>query len=183
MLSPHKIEKIRKYSNKKFWERLQELNEATQNTEEEEAEADYAQRRTFYQEDWNKRLLDSYNSAESVARRNDIEELDELTDKIDPKFDELDKVKLKTNAVGMVGIIPAGSEGFVMDILSPDFARYRKTKEVMYRYEVKIEIWDLETFKIILHDRVTVDEDEIEGIDTFTIDQEFINRGGKLPPN
>ncbi len=67
-----------------------------------------------------------------------------------------------------------------MDILSPDFARYRKTKVVMYRYEVKIEIWDLETFKIILHDRVTVDENEIEGIDTFTRDEEFINQGGKL---
>jgi hypothetical protein len=181
MLSPHKIEKIRKYSNKKFWERLQELNEATQNTEEEEAEAIMLREEVLSRK--KQKLLDSYNSAESVARRNDIEELDELTDKIDPKFNELDKVKLKTNAVGMVGIIPAGSEGFVMDILSPDFARYRKTKVVMYRYEVKIEIWDLETFKIILHDRVTVDEDEIEGIDTFTIDEEFINRGGKLPPN
>ena len=182
MLSPHKIEKIRKYSNKKFWERLQELNQATQNTKEEEAELVMLNKNVF-----SRRLeqngIESYNSAESVARRNDIEELDELTDKIDPKFNELDKVKLKTNAVGMVGIIPAGSEGFVMDILSPDFDRYRKTKVVMFRYEVKIEIWDLETFKIILHDRVTVDEDEIEGIETSTIDEKLRNRGGKLPPN
>jgi hypothetical protein len=182
MLSPHKIEKIRKYSNKKFWKRLQELTQATQNTKEEEAELVMLNKNVFSRR-LEQKGIESYNSAESVARRNDIEELDELTDKIDPKFDELDKVKLKTNAVGMVGIIPAGSEGFVMDILSPDFARYRKTKVVMYRYEVKIEIWDLETFKIILHDRVTVDENEIEGIDTFTIDEEFINRGGKLPPN
>jgi hypothetical protein len=129
------------------------------------------------------KLLDSYNSAESVARRNDIEELDGLMDEIDPKFNELDKVKLKTKAVGIVGIIPAESEGFVMDILSPDFARYRKTKVIMYRYEVKIEVWDLETFKIILHDRVTVDKNEIEDIEMFTIDEELRNRGGKLRSN
>ena len=68
-----------------------------------------------------------------------------------------------------------------MDVLSPDFERYRKTKTLVYRYEVKIGIWDLETFKIIVHDRVTVDEDEIKGIDTLTVDEEFRGRGGKLP--
>ena len=75
----------------------------------------------------------------------------------------------------------AGSEGFVMDVLYPDFDKYRKTRAVVYRYEVKIEIWDLERFKVIVHDRVTVDEDEIEGIDTLTADKEFRGRGGKLP--
>ena len=181
MLSPHKIEKIKNYTQEQFWERLQQLNEATQNTEEEEAEAIMLREEVLSRK--KQKLLDSYNSAEFVAYRNDIKELDELTDKIDPKFNELDKVKLKTNAVGMVGIIPAGSEGFVMDILAPDFARYRKTKVVMYRYEVKIEIWDLETFKIILHDRVIVDENEIEGIETFTVDEEFRNQGRKFLPN
>lgn len=35
-------------------------------------------------------------------------------DETEPKFDELDKVKLKTHTVGMYGgTIPAGSEGFV----------------------------------------------------------------------
>ena len=181
MLNPHKIEKIKNYTQEQFWERLQQLNEATQNTEEEEAEAIMLREEVLSRK--KQKLLDSYNSDESVSYRNDIEELDQLMEETEPKFDELDKVKLKTNAVGMVGIIPAGSEGFVMDILSPDFARYRKTKVVMYRYEVKIEIWDLETFKIIMHDRVTVDENEIEGIETFTVDEEFRNRGVKLPPN
>ena len=32
-----------------------------------------------------------------------------------------------------------------------------------------------------MHDRVTVDEDEIEGIDILTADKEFMARGGKLP--
>lgn len=70
-----------------------------------------------------------------------------------------------------------------MDILSPDFETYRETKVLMYRYEVKVEIWDLEAFKIIVHDRVTVDEDEIEGLDTLTVEKELRDRGGELPPN
>ena len=61
-----------------------------------------------------------------------------------------------------------------MDVLSPDFERYRKTKSLLFRYQVKIEIWDLETFQIIVHDRVTVDEDEIKGIDKFTVDLEKV---------
>lgn len=51
----------------------------------------------------------------------------------------------------------------------------------MYRYEVKIEIWDLETFKIIVHDRVTVDEDEIEGLKALTVEEEFRDRGENFP--
>ena len=80
-------------------------------------------------------------------------------------------------------LIFAGSEGFVMDVLSPDFATYRRTRLLMYRYEVKIEIWNLETFKIILHDRVTVDENEIEGLDMLTADKEFLARREELPGN
>ena len=38
MLSANKIEEIKNYSHKEFWERLQQLNQATQNTQEEEAE-------------------------------------------------------------------------------------------------------------------------------------------------
>ena len=47
----------------------------------------------------------------------------------------------------------------------------------MYRYKVKIEIWDLKAFKIIVYDRVIVDEDEIEGLDTLTVEEEFRDRG------
>ena len=181
MLSSNKIEEIKNYSQEQFWERLQQLNQATQNTQEEEAEVIMLREEVLSRT--RQKLLDSYNSDESVSYRNDIEELDQLMEETEPKFDELDKVKLKTHAVGMVRIIPAGSEGFVMDILAPDFDIYRKTKVLMYRYEVKIEIWDLETFKIILHDRVIVDENEIKGIETFTVDEEFRNQGGKFPPN
>ena len=181
MLSSDKIEEITNYSHEKFWERLQQLSQATQNTQEEEAELVMLSEEVFSRKA--QEGIDSYNSDESVAYRNDIEELDQLMDETEPKFDELDKLKLKTHAVGMVRIIRAGSEGFVMDILAPDFDIYRETKVLMYRYEVKIEIWDLKTFKIILHDRVIVDENEIEGIETFTVDEEFTNRGGKFPSN
>ena len=55
-------------------------------------------------------LLKKYNSDEFVSYRNDVEEMDQLMDEIEPKFDELDKIKLKTYAIGMYGgIIPAGS--------------------------------------------------------------------------
>ena len=181
MLSSDKNEEIKNYSHEKFWERLQQLSQATQNTQEEEAELVMLSKEVFSRKA--QEGIDSYNSDESVAYRNDIKELDQLMDETEPKFDELDKVKLKTHAVGMVRIIPAVSEGFVIDILSPDFETYRETKVLMYRYEVKVEIWDLEAFKIIVHDRVTVDEDEIEGLDTLTVDEEFRNRGRKFPPN
>lgn len=180
MLSANKIEEIKNYSHKEFWERLQQLSQATQNTQEEEAELVMLSKEVFSRKE--QELLDEYNSDEFVSYRNDLEELDELMDEIEPKFDELDTVRLKVNTGGMYGAtIFAGSEGFVMDVLSPDFERYRKTKALMYRYEVKIEIWDLDTFKIIVHDRVTVDENEIEGIDTLTVDEEFRGRGAKLP--
>ena len=100
------------------------------------------------------------------------------------KFKEIDPVRLKVNTGGMYGeLIFAGSEGFVMDVLSPDFDRYRRTRVLMYRYEVKIEIWDLETLKIIVHDRVTVDEDEIEGLDMLTANKEFLARKEELSGN
>ena len=182
MLSSNKIEEIKKYSHKEFWERLQQLSQATQNTQEEEAELVMLTEEVFSRKE--QEGIESYNSDESVSYRNDLEELDELMDKIEAKFDELDKVRLKVNTGGMYGAtIFAGLEGFVMDVLSPDFERYRKTRNLVYRYEVKIEIWDLETFKIVVHDRVTVDEDEIEGIDMFTVDKkhkEYSAREGKL---
>lgn len=185
MLSSNKIEEIKKYSHKEFWERLQQLSQATQNTQEEEAELVMLTEEVFSRKE--QEGIESYNSDESVSYRNDLEELDELMDKIEAKFDELDKVRLKVNTGGMYGAtIFAGSEGFVMDVLSPDFERYRKTRNLVYRYEVKIEIWDLKTFKIIVHDRVTVDEGEIEGIDMFTVDKpyrEHLAREGKLPDN
>ena len=180
MLSSKKIEEIKNCSHKEFWKRLQWLNQATQRTKEEEEEL------TVFREEILSRkkqeLLDQYNSDESVSYRNDLEELDQLMDEVEPKFDQLDKVRLKVNTGGVYGAtIPAGSEGFVMDVLRPDFERYRKTRALVYRYEVKIEIWDLDTFKIIVHDRVTVDEDEVEGLEMLTIDKEFRARGGRLP--
>ena len=182
MLSSNRIEEIKNYSQKEYWERLRELNQATQRTEEEEAELVLLKEEVFSRD--RQELLDSYNSDEFVSYRNDVEEMDQLMEKIFPKFKEVDPVRLKVNTGGMYGeLIFAGSEGFVIDVLSPDFDRYRRTRVLMYRYEVKIEIWDLETFKIIVHDRVTVDEDEIEGLDKLTADKEFLARGGELPGN
>jgi hypothetical protein len=49
----------------------------------------------------------------------------------------------------------------------------------------EIEIWDLERFKVIVHDRVTVDENDIEGLDELTVDKECraVGGGEKLLPN
>ena len=126
MLSADKIEEIKKYSHKEFWERLQQLNQATQRTEKEEAELILLREEVFPR--WRQAGVESYNSDESVSYRKDVEELDELMDEIEPKFDK----------VNYRATIFAGSEGFVMNVLSPDFERYRKTKALMYRNEVKI---------------------------------------------
>ena len=185
MLSSNKMEEMKNYSQEKYWERLRQLNQATQRTGEEETELTLLREDLFPRN--RQRLLDEHNADDLTSSKNDLEEMDELRDEIGPKFEELDKVRLKVATGGMYGAtIPAGSEGFVMDVLSPDFERYRKTKSLLYRYEVKIEIWDLETFQIIVHDRVTVDEDEIEGIDMLTIDKEYreyLEGEGKLPDN
>ena len=182
MLSSNKMEEIKNYSQKEYWKRLRQLNQATQRTEEEEAELVLLREEVFTRKE--QELLDSYNSDESVSYRNDIEEMDQLMEEVFSKFKEIDPVRLKVNTGGMYGeLIFAGSEGFVMDVLSPDFDRYRRTRVLMYRYEVKIEIWDLETLKIIVHDRVTVDEDEIEGLDMLTANKEFLARKEELSGN
>ena len=132
MLSANKIEDIKNYSHKEFWERLQQLSQATQNTQEEEAELVMLSEEVFSRK--KQELLDEYNSDEFVSYRNDLEELDELMNEIEPKFDEVDPVRLKVNTGGMYGAtIFAGSEGFVMDVLYPDFDKYRKTRAVVYR--------------------------------------------------
>ena len=108
MLSANKIEEIKKYSHKEFWERLQQLSQATQNTQEEEAELVMLSEEVFSKKE--QAGVESYNSDESVSYRNDLEELDELMDEIEPKFNEVDPVRLKVNTGGMYGAtIFAGS--------------------------------------------------------------------------
>lgn len=94
MLSSNRIEEIKNYSQKEFWERLQQLNQATQTTEEEEAELILLREDILSRK--KQKLLDEYNSDEFVSYRNHAEELDQLMDDTEPQFDELDKVRLKT---------------------------------------------------------------------------------------
>ena len=99
MLSSNRIEEIKNYSQKEYWERLRELKQATQRTEEEEAELVVLKEEMFSRD--RQKLLDRYKSEESVSRRNDIEEMDQLMEEISPKFKELDPVRLKVNIGGM----------------------------------------------------------------------------------
>ena len=99
MLSSNRIEEIKNYSQKEYWKRLRQLNQATQRTEEEEAELVLLREEVFTRKE--QELLDSYNSDESVSYRNDIEEMDQLMEEVFSKFKEIDPVRLKVNTGGM----------------------------------------------------------------------------------
>ena len=104
MLSSNKMEEMKNYSHKKFLERFQQLNQATQRTGEEEAELTLLREDLFLGDRFlgdGKRFLNEYISDDLVSSKNDIEEMDELRDEIGPKFEELDKVRLKVATGGM----------------------------------------------------------------------------------
>jgi len=72
------------------------------------------ERRDFYK---------AYNDPEALKRKGkrdkDLEEIDAKMDQTPNRFECLDKVRVKSSSLG----VPASAEGFVIDLLGPDFER------------------------------------------------------------
>ena len=74
-------------------------------------------------------------------------------------FKEGQWVRLKTSTLQG---IPDGSEGVILDVLSPDFDLYIEEDIVRYKYLLEVHAEDPETFQIIGSAAWTVDEDQLE---------------------
>ena len=74
-------------------------------------------------------------------------------------FKESQWVRIKTSTLQG---IPDGSEGVILDVLSPDFDLYIEEDIVRYKYLLEVHAEDSETFQIIGSAAWTVDEDQLE---------------------
>ena len=74
-------------------------------------------------------------------------------------FKENQWVRLKTSSLPR---IPDGSEGVILDVLSPDFDLYIEKDIVRYKYLLEVHAEDPETSQIIGSAVWTVDEDQLE---------------------
>ena len=103
-----------------------------------------------------------------------LEALDDLLDQPQAnQFQELQRVRLK---VACSPKAPKGAEGFVAEVITPEFEQYRQDGRLLFAYELVIHQFNPDTLKIYGQTTISASEEDLEPINEYTVTRLFNER-------
>lgn len=103
-----------------------------------------------------------------------LEALDDLLDQPQAnQFQELQRVRLK---VACSPEAPKGAEGFVAEVITPEFEQYRQDGRLLFAYELVIHQFNPDTLKIYGQTTISASEEDLEPINEYTVTRLFNER-------
>ena len=103
-----------------------------------------------------------------------LEALDDLLDQPQAhKFQELQRVRLK---VACSPEAPKGTEGFVSEVITPAFERYRQDGRLVFAYELVVHQFNPDTLKVYGQTTISASEEDLEPINEYTVARLFNQR-------
>ena len=180
MLTP---EEIRAMSDEAFYSRLKELGRKRKSREatREETEEHNRLSATLAQRYFDQLNRDTEFMEGALRDRDEWERFvaleEEFVEQHPNRFNECDKVRLLVD----VSEAPAGAEGFVTEVARPSKKRYDKEGRLVYAYEVVVDLFDPETLRIYGRSIIYVTEEQLEPIQSYTVDKGRAERQAAAP--